>query len=61
MKKAVQNIQRILNKNGYQAGAIDGVMGGKTKEAIAAFQADNGLPATGDIDDKLVEALLARK
>lgn len=61
MKKAVQNIQRILNKNGYQAGAIDGVMGGKTKEAIIAFQTDNGLPANGEIDDKLVEALLARK
>jgi localization factor PodJL len=61
MKKAVRNIQAILNKNGYPAGAIDGVMGGKTREAIAAFQTDNGLPPTGEVDDKLVEALLARK
>ena len=38
MKKAVQNIQLILNKNGYDAGDPDGVMGGKTKAAIAAFQ-----------------------
>ncbi|MET3662887.1 peptidoglycan-binding protein [Aquamicrobium ahrensii] len=60
MKKAVQNIQAILNKNGYAAGAIDGVMGGKTREAIIAFQADNGLPPSGEVDDKLVEALLAR-
>ncbi len=61
MKKAVQNIQRILNKNGYDAGGTDGVMGDKTKKAIMAFQTDNGLGATGEVDDKLVKALLARK
>lgn len=61
MKKAVQNIQRILNKNGYDAGGADGVMGSKTKTAIMAFQSDNGLTATGEVDEKLVKALLARK
>ncbi|MFC5385895.1 peptidoglycan-binding protein [Aquamicrobium segne] len=60
MKKAVRNIQAILNKNGYAAGAIDGAMGDKTRQAIAAFQADNGLPATGEVDEKLIEALLAK-
>ncbi|MBZ9743910.1 peptidoglycan-binding protein [Mesorhizobium sp. CO1-1-7] len=61
MKKAVKNIQLILNKNGYDAGGADGVMGGKTKNAIIAFQTDNKLPATGAVDEKLVKALLARK
>jgi localization factor PodJL len=61
MKKAVQNIQRILNKNGYDAGGADGIMGTKTKDAIMAFQSDNGLKATGEVDEKLVKALLARK
>ncbi len=61
MKKAVQNIQKILNKNGYDAGGTDGVMGGKTKKAIMAFQTDNGMQATGTVDEKLVKALLARK
>ncbi|PTE07191.1 peptidoglycan-binding protein [Mesorhizobium helmanticense] len=61
MKKAVQNIQRILNKNGYEAGNADGVMGGKTKTAIMAFQTDNKMKATGTVDEKLVKALLARK
>ncbi|KQZ15566.1 peptidoglycan-binding protein [Mesorhizobium sp. Root554] len=61
MKKAVQNIQRILNKNGYDAGGADGVMGQKTKDAIIAFQGDNDLPATGKVDEKLVKALIARK
>ncbi|AEH90976.1 peptidoglycan-binding protein [Mesorhizobium opportunistum] len=61
MKKAVQNIQRILNKNGYDAGGADGKMGQKTKTAIMAFQTDNKMPATGAVDEKLVKALLARK
>ncbi|MES0067547.1 peptidoglycan-binding protein [Mesorhizobium sp. M0074] len=61
MKKAVQNIQRILNKNGYEAGNPDGMMGQKTKNAIMGFQADNDMKATGAIDEKLVKALLARK
>lgn len=61
MKKAVKNIQLILNKNGYDAGGADGVMGGKTKTAIMAFQTDNKMQATGEIDEKLVKALLAHK
>ena len=61
MKKAVQNIQRILNKNGYDAGKADGVMGEKTRNAIIAFQGANGMKATGQVDEALVKALLARK
>ncbi|AZO41218.1 peptidoglycan-binding protein [Mesorhizobium sp. M7D.F.Ca.US.005.01.1.1] len=61
MKKAVENIQRILNKNGYDAGGADGKMGQKTKTAIMAFQTDNKMAATGEVDEKLVKALLARK
>jgi localization factor PodJL len=61
MKKAVKTIQLILNKNGYDAGGADGVMGAKTKNAIVAFQRDNGLPANGEVTEKLVQALLARK
>ncbi|PAQ08516.1 peptidoglycan-binding protein [Mesorhizobium temperatum] len=61
MKKVVQNIQRILNKNGYEAGNADGVMGQKTEDAIMAFQTDNDLKPTGALDEKLVKALLARK
>lgn len=61
MKKAVQNIQLILNKNGYAAGQPDGVMGGKTKLAITAFQKDNALEPTGEVDGQLVAELLKRK
>ncbi len=61
MKKVVHNIQLILKKNGYDAGSVDGVMGTKTKAAIAAFQGDNGLTANGAVDEQLVRKLLARK
>jgi len=61
MKKAVKNIQLILNKNGYDAGGADGVMGGKTKSAIMAFQTDNKMKPTGEVDAPLVQALLAHK
>ena len=61
MKKAIGNIQKILNKNGYEAGNPDGVLGEKTKQAIMAFQKDNDMPATGAVDEKLVKALVARK
>jgi localization factor PodJL len=61
MKKAIGNIQRILNKNGYDAGGADGVMGERTKNAIMAFQKDNGMAATGEVDEKLVRALLEKK
>jgi localization factor PodJL len=61
MKKAIRNIQTILNKNGYDAGSADGVMGAKTKQAIAAFQKANGMDATGEIDEQLVRKLLEKK
>lgn len=59
MRRAVANIQAILNDNGYDAGPVDGLMGQKTRDAITAFQRDNGLPATGNVDQTLVENLLA--
>jgi localization factor PodJL len=60
MKKAIRNIQLILAKNGYDAGAPDGVMGGKTTKAIAAYQAANGMKSTGEVDEALVRSLLAK-
>ncbi|HWD12674.1 peptidoglycan-binding protein [Pseudochrobactrum sp. sp1633] len=60
MKKAVRNIQLILQKNGYDAGTPDGVMGNKTRQAISAFQKANGMKPTGEVDQPLVEALLSK-
>ena len=59
-KQAVANIQLILNKFGFDAGAADGIMGTKTRNAIKAFQAENGLTPSGEIDNELVQKLLER-
>jgi hypothetical protein len=56
----VADVQRELAREGYDAGPIDGVLGGQTRSAIAAFQHDNGLAATGRIDTALLDELNLR-
>ena len=41
------NIQKALKKAGYYNGTVDGKVGPGTRDAIAAFQKDNGLKADG--------------
>lgn len=60
MKKALRNIQAILNNNGFDAGKPDGEMGKKTIAAIRAFQKSLGQEPTGEITDALVKELLKR-
>jgi localization factor PodJL len=60
MKKALRNIQAILNNNGFDAGQADGEMGKKTIAAIKAFQKSLGQEPTGEITDALVKELLKR-
>ncbi len=60
MKKAVRNIQAILNNNGFDAGTPDGEMGAKTTAAIKSFQQSIGQEPTGRINDDTVRALLER-
>ena len=60
MKKAIRNIQAILNNNGFNAGPADGQIGARTKAAIKAFQKSVGQAETGEIDDRLVTELLKR-
>jgi localization factor PodJL len=60
MKKAIRNIQAILNNNGFNAGTPDGEMGKKTIAAIKAFQKSVGQAETGEINDALVTELLKR-
>ena len=60
MKKALRNIQAILNNNGFDAGKPDGEMGQKTVAAIKAFQKSINQEPTGQITDALVKELLKR-
>ncbi|MGR9223468.1 peptidoglycan-binding protein [Rhizobium leguminosarum] len=58
MKKAVRNIQAILNNNGFDAGVPDGEMGAKTVTAIKNFQKSVGQEPDGKVTDATVKALL---
>ncbi|MGB7605333.1 MAG: M14 family metallopeptidase [Lutisporaceae bacterium] len=43
----VKLIQSLLAKIGYNAGAIDGIFGQQTRQAVIEFQRNNGLTADG--------------
>jgi hypothetical protein len=51
------DVQEQLARAGYYDGPIDGVLGPMTREAIAAFQADNGLAVTSAIDEPTLATL----
>lgn len=50
----VRDIQTELQFRGYYQGALDGVIGPRTREAIILFQTDAGLPATGRVGSGLL-------
>lgn len=60
MKRAIRNIQAILNNNGFDAGQPDGELGAKTVAAIKSFQKSIGQDPSGKINDDTVKALLER-
>lgn len=53
----VEAVQDELGKRGYFAGKPDAIYGDATKEAIRRFQTDQGLPATGRINEATLHAL----
>lgn len=53
----VKDIQNALNNRGYYSGNADGIFGTKTRNAVIAFQKDNGLTADGIAGDKTLKAL----
>lgn len=56
-KKVVQDVQQQLRILGYDPGPADGEMGTRTLAALRKFQSDHGLPATGVLDQKTLDAL----
>jgi len=53
----VAEVQAQLQRDGYYAGPIDGALGPITRQAIAAFQADNGLAVTSTVDEPTLATL----
>jgi hypothetical protein len=55
----VDTAQRMLNQLGYNAGAVDGAYGKKTRGALEAFYADNGGSFDGKLDANEIADLQA--
>lgn len=53
----VARVQEYLNLLGYEAGSPDGVLGRRTREAIRAYQRDQGLAPDGQPSEALVASL----
>jgi peptidoglycan hydrolase-like protein with peptidoglycan-binding domain len=47
----------LLQQMGYYRGEVDGLLGPLTREALAAYQADNGLTTTSSIDEPTLASL----
>lgn len=52
-----QELQRRLTARGYDTQGADGVIGGKTRDAISAWQRSNGLPVTGEPSMQILQRL----
>jgi Putative peptidoglycan binding domain len=55
--KVIANVQGVLQQMGYYKGEVDGLLGPLTREALAAYQADQGLTTTEAIDEPTLESL----
>ena len=51
------DVQAALRTKGYYTGALDGVYGPQTADAIRKFQVDNGIAMTGKINGDTLKAL----
>jgi localization factor PodJL len=49
----VGKVQEGLARLGYSPGPADGLLGGRTRDAIRQFEQDRNLPQTGTITNEL--------
>jgi Putative peptidoglycan binding domain len=55
--KVIADVQAELQQMGYYKGEVDGLLGPMTQEALAAYQADQGLTQTAAIDEPTLQSL----
>jgi hypothetical protein len=55
--QVIANVQAELQEMGYYRGEVDGLLGPLTREALTAYQADNGLATTAAIDQPTLDSL----
>jgi len=56
----VRDVQQALQNKGYDVGSVDGVMGPRTQSALREFQQQQGLPRSGQLDERTMSALDVR-
>jgi hypothetical protein len=55
--KVIADVQAVLQQMGYYKGEVDGLLGPLTREALTAYQADQGLTTTAVIDAPTLDSL----
>jgi hypothetical protein len=55
--RVIADVQAELQQMGYYTGEVDGLLGPLTREALTAYQADQGLTATAVIDEPTLDSL----
>ena len=55
--QVIADVQAELQQMGYYRGEVDGLLGPLTREALTAYQADQGLVATAVIDQPTLDSL----
>jgi len=55
--KVIADVQGVLQEMGYYKGEVDGLLGPLTREALTAYQNDNGLTTTAAIDQPTLDSL----
>ncbi|MFH0809288.1 MAG: peptidoglycan-binding domain-containing protein [Pseudomonadota bacterium] len=56
-KQCVKDVQNHLKQQGLYKAKIDGVPGPRTQRAVKKFQRQQGIQATGQIDEQLLSAM----
>src|SRR6266851_3651215 len=55
--RVIADVQAELQEMGYYRGEVDGLLGPMTREALTAYQADQGLTPTAVIDEPTLDSL----
>ena len=55
--QVIADVQALLQQMGYYTGEVDGLLGPLTREALTAYQTDQGLTTTAVIDQPTLESL----
>ncbi|MBA3762333.1 MAG: peptidoglycan-binding protein [Chthoniobacterales bacterium] len=55
--RVIADVQGVLQQMGYYRGEVDGLLGPLTREALTAYQSEQGLMATAVIDQPTLDSL----